>query len=71
MISSEIIKIIDYKTQINIVDELILGEKVIVQKGSKGYKVNTYKITSEKDKVLLSTDYYKPRDEIVNIGHEE
>lgn len=51
------------------------GEKIVVQKGRYGYKVKTYKIVYEqnieKEKRLVSFDYYKPRKKLIKIGPEK
>lgn len=48
------------------------GSKVIIQKGSYGYKINNYKIIKENgsliSETLISSDTYSPLTQIIRIG---
>lgn len=73
-IQSDIIEIVDYNTDKEIDNSLKSGEKIIVEKGRKGYKVKTYKLIYKEnklmDKMLISYDYYRPKEEVIKIGPE-
>ena len=51
---------------------LPVGYSKVVQKGMKGYKVNTYKVVKENGKVIsktkISTNKYSPLQRIVKKG---
>lgn len=52
--------------------KLSLGEKINVQKGRTGYKVNTYKTIIKDGKVIskkqITTDHYRKKDYVYKIG---
>ncbi|MBS4537796.1 VanW family protein [Clostridium sp. D2Q-11] len=71
-IQSEVIEAVGYTTKTEIDNSLAPGEKQIIQKGRKGYKVKTYKVIYKDnkviDRILLSSDYYKPSTQIEKVG---
>lgn len=74
-IKSEIIQIIEPEVETRIDEKLEPGTKNILQKGRYGYKVKTYKIVFENGKKIkteiISSDFYKPRKEIVKVGPKQ
>lgn len=44
------------------------GKKVIVEKGFPGYRGSSYKQKDNEKPVLLNSDYYKPKKQIVKVG---
>ncbi|KPU27087.1 VanW family protein [Caloranaerobacter sp. TR13] len=74
-IKSEIIQVLEPEVEIRIDEKLEPGTKNILQKGRYGYKVKTYKEVYENGRKIkteiISSDYYKPRKEIVKIGPEQ
>ena len=47
------------------------GKKVIVQKGFPGYRGSSYKQKDNEDPVLLNSDYYKPKKQVVKVGKKK
>ncbi|WP_069649113.1 VanW family protein [Caloranaerobacter ferrireducens] len=74
-IKSEIIQILEPEVEIKIDEKLEPGTKNILQRGRYGYKVKTYKEVYENGRKIkteiISSDYYKPRKEIVKVGPEQ
>lgn len=48
--------------------ELPEGEKVIVEKGFNGYRGSSYIKRGNGEAVLLNSDYYKPKKQVVKVG---
>ncbi len=44
------------------------GQKIIVEKGFPGYRGSSYKQKENEKPVLLNSDYYKPKKQIVKVG---
>ena len=44
------------------------GEKVIVEKGFNGYRGSSYIKRGNGEAVLLNSDYYKPKKQVVKVG---
>ncbi|MGO1369569.1 MAG: G5 domain-containing protein [Senegalia sp. (in: firmicutes)] len=63
----------NYDVNISIDENLPKGEKKIIKKGRKGYKVKVYRIIYEdnklKSKNIISSDYYKANEEIIILGN--
>ena len=47
------------------------GKKVIVQKRFPGYRGSSYKQKDNEDPVLLNSDYYKPKKQVVKVGKKK
>ncbi|WP_427338786.1 VanW family protein [Caloranaerobacter sp. DY30410] len=71
-IKSKIIQVLKPEVEIKVDKKLKPGTRNILQKGRYGYKVKTYKEIYENGKKIkteiISSDYYKPRKEIVKVG---
>ncbi|SHH60257.1 Vancomycin resistance protein YoaR, contains peptidoglycan-binding and VanW domains [Caloranaerobacter azorensis DSM 13643] len=71
-IKSKIIQVLKPEVEIKVDKNLKPGTKNILQKGRYGYKVKTYKEIYENGKKIktevISSDYYRPRKEIIKIG---
>lgn len=74
-IKSEIIQVLEPEVETRIDEKLEPGTKNILQKGRYGYKVKTYKEVYENGSKIkteiISSDFYKPRKEIVKIGPKQ
>ncbi|MCI8699869.1 MAG: hypothetical protein HFJ47_00825 [Clostridia bacterium] len=64
---------IPFETKYIYDSSLSYNSRVIKQKGSYGYKINTYKIVKLDDclisETLVSTDTYSPLTQIINVGN--
>lgn len=62
----------DYKVERRYDASLAPGDRVVDQKGSKGYTVSAYKVVTngrgKESKQLISKDVYKPLNQIVRVG---
>ena len=74
-IITKVTDIINNKTVRENSEEYPLGEKVIVQEGRKGYKVETYRVYKNSHlgnkTEYISESYYPPQDKIVIYGTRE
>lgn len=64
-------QVIPYTTQYNTNKKLPHGERKVVQKGSNGYKVTTYRILTQDGSTkreLINTDTYKALPQIIEIN---
>lgn len=73
-IESEILETIPSKEEIILDKTLEPGNKVLVQEGRTGYRVNTYKSIIKNGKTiskdLINKDFYRPRNFIYKVGEE-
>lgn len=73
-IESEIVEIIHPEDEIIRDSALKPGNKVLVQKGRTGYRVNAYKSILKDGKIvnreLINKDFYKPRNAIYKVGKD-
>lgn len=71
-INPQIVETIQPKTETIYDGKLSPGEKINIQKGRTGYKVNTYKTIMKNGKVVskkqITTDHYRKKDYIYKIG---
>ncbi|WMM25763.1 VanW family protein [Tissierella sp. MB52-C2] len=71
-INPQIVETIPPKVEEIYDGKLSLGEKINVQKGRTGYKVNTYKTIIKDGKVMskkqITTDHYRKKDYVYKIG---
>ncbi len=71
-LKSEILEVIEPEMQIKKDGSMYLSERKISKSGSRGYRVETYKVYlqegGEIKKELVSRDYYPPRDGIIIEG---
>ena len=71
-IETQLLETIPYKVREVLDETLKPGERVLVQDGRTGYKVNTYKSIIRDDQVVsrdrISYDYYRERDYIYKVG---
>lgn len=71
-IDSELLQKIDYNIIENLDEAIAPGVKQLVQDGRTGYKVKTYKTIIKDGKTIervpITTDYYRERNYIYNVG---
>lgn len=71
-IETQLVGTIPYKVREIYDDTLEPGARVLVQDGRTGYKVSTFKSIIQDNKVIskekISSDYYRERDYIYNVG---
>nr|WP_312667111.1 VanW family protein [Tissierella praeacuta] len=74
-INPEIVETIEPKTEEVYDEKLAPGTRLDMQKGRKGYKVNTYKTIIKNGKVIsktkITSDYYRKKDYIYKVGPSE
>ncbi|WP_313757541.1 VanW family protein [Tissierella sp.] len=74
-INPEIIETIEPKTEEVYDEKLTPGTRLDMQKGRKGYKVNTYKTIIKNGKAIsktkITSDHYRKKDYIYKIGPNE
>lgn len=71
-IETKLIDIVNYKVEVLKNKNLKPGDKKIIKEGKNGYIVETYRVIKEKNKLykeLISKDYYKPINAIVEVGY--
>ncbi len=74
-INSHVTERVEPKIETIIDHSLKGGQRKIEQQGTYGYKVETYKLVYNGDKliekILISKDYYKPKNRIIKIAPQE
>ncbi|MGJ0845808.1 VanW family protein [Tissierella praeacuta] len=74
-INPEIVETIEPKTEEVYDEKLAPGTRLDMQKGRKGYKVNTYKTIIKNGKVIsktkITSDHYRKKDYIYKVGPSE
>ena len=74
-INPEIVETIEPKTEEVYDEKLTPGTRLDMQKGRKGYKVNTYKTIIKNGKVIsktkITSDHYRKKDYIYKVGPSE
>jgi len=71
-VESEIVEVIEPKEETIFDEGLEAGNRIIISKGRRGYKVNTYKYIIKNgqfiSKELISQDYYRPQNYVYKVG---
>ena len=71
-IETEVIEVLPFKEQEIVDPTLEPGTSKITQNGQKGYKVKSYRVTTEngevKERKLISTDTYSPVAQVKKVG---